>query len=123
MEIKIAIRALTALAHETRLTIFRTLVQAGESGLPAGQLAKELGIPNATLSFHLKELAHAELITARQESRFIYYSANFTTMNALLGYLTENCCAGIPCSPTEVCCNEKNDLALTAAHLTKETTQ
>lgn len=123
MEIKIAIKALTALAHETRLTIFRTLVQAGESGLPAGQLAKELGIPNATLSFHLKELAHAELITARQESRFIYYSANFTTMNALLGYLTENCCTGIPCSPTEVCCNEKNDLALTAAHLTKETTQ
>ena len=108
MEINIAIKALAALAHETRLTIFRVLVQAGESGLPAGQLAKELNIPNATLSFHLKELAHAELVIARQESRFIYYSANFATMNALLGYLTENCCAGTPCSMVKVCCDEKN---------------
>ena len=108
MEINIAIKILSALAHETRLTIFRTLVQAGESGVPAGQLAKDLGIPNATLSFHLKELTHAELVIARQESRFIYYSANFATMNALLGYLTENCCAGIPCNPVEVCCDETN---------------
>ncbi|MBK6959395.1 MAG: helix-turn-helix transcriptional regulator [Nitrosomonas sp.] len=108
MEMNIAIKALAALAQETRLTIFRTLVQAGEPGLPAGQLAKELNIPNATLSFHLKELAHAELVIARQESRFIYYSANFATMNALLGYLTENCCAGIPCNPVEVCCDETN---------------
>ncbi|PXW82397.1 ArsR family transcriptional regulator [Nitrosomonas sp. Nm84] len=104
----IAIKALAALAHETRLTIFRMLVQAGESGVPAGQLAKELCIPNATLSFHLKELTHAELVIARQESRFIYYSANFTTMNALIGYLTENCCAGTPCGNVEVCCDEKN---------------
>ena len=103
----IAIKALAALAHETRLTLFRVLVQAGEPGVPEGQLAKSLSIPNATLSFHLKELAHAELVISRQESRFIYYSANFATMNALLGYLTENCCAGIPCSPTEVCCDEK----------------
>lgn len=123
MKINIAIKALAALAHETRLTIFRMLVQAGEAGVPAGQLAKELNIPNATLSFHLKELAHAELVTARQESRFIYYSANFASMNALLGYLTENCCAGIPCSPNEVCCDEKNDLTLTTTHLTKETTR
>lgn len=107
METNIAIKALAALAHETRLTIFRVLVQAGGPGVPAGQLAKSLSIPNATLSFHLKELAHAELVISRQESRFIYYSANFATMNALLGYLTENCCAGIPCSPTEVCCDEK----------------
>ncbi|MGV8838643.1 ArsR/SmtB family transcription factor [Cellvibrio sp.] len=107
MEMNIAIKALAALAHETRLTIFRVLVQAGESGVPAGQLAKSLSIPNATLSFHLKELAHAELVISRQESRFIYYSANFATMNALLGYLTQNCCAGIPCSSTEVCCDEK----------------
>ncbi len=90
------------------LTIFRTLVQAGQSGIPAGQLAKELNIPNATLSFHLKELTHAELVIARQESRFIYYSANFSTMNALIGYLTENCCAGTPCGIVEVCCDEKN---------------
>ncbi len=108
MEINIAIKALTALAHETRLTVFRVLVQAGETGVAAGQLAKELNIPNATLSFHLKELTNAELVTARQESRFIYYSANFETMNALLGYLTENCCAGVPCIPIEVCCDEKN---------------
>lgn len=108
MEITIAIKALAALAHETRLTIFRMLVQAGEPGVSAGQLAKELNIPNATLSFHLKELAHGELIVARQESRFIYYSANFATMNALLGYLTDNCCAGNPCSSIEVCCDEKN---------------
>ena len=107
MEINIAIKILGALAHETRLTIFRTLVQAGESGVPAGQLAKELGIPNATLSFHLKELAHAQLVIARQESRFIYYSANFATMNALMGYLTENCCTGTPCGIVEVCCDEK----------------
>lgn len=108
MEMNIAIKALAALAHESRLTIFRVLVQAGEPGLPAGQLAKDLSIPNATLSFHLKELAHAELVIARQESRFIYYSANFTTMNALLGYLTENCCAGISCSSADVCCDETN---------------
>lgn len=108
MEMNIAIKALAALAHETRLTIFRTLVQTGEPGLPAGQLAKALSTPNATLSFHLKELAHAELVIARQESRFIYYSANFATMNSLLSYLTENCCAGTPCSIVEVCCDEKN---------------
>jgi DNA-binding transcriptional ArsR family regulator len=109
METNTAIKILAALAQETRLTIFRTLVQTGEYGLSAGQLAKELNIPNATLSFHLKELTHAELVIARQESRFIYYSANFTTMSALLGYLTENCCAGTPCSSTvEICCNKKN---------------
>lgn len=102
----IAIKALAALAQETRLTIFRMLVQAGESGLSAGHLAKELSIPNATLSFHLKELTHAELVIARQESRFIYYSANFATMNALLSYLTENCCAGNPCIPAAICCDE-----------------
>lgn len=108
METNTAIKILAALAQETRLTIFRTLVQTGEYGLSAGQLAKELNIPNATLSFHLKELTHAELVIARQESRFIYYSANFTTMSALLGYLTENCCASTPCSTVEICCNKKN---------------
>ena len=108
MEMYIAIRALAALAHETRLTIFRMLVQAGESGFSAGQLAKELSIPNATLSFHLKELLHAQLIIARQESRFIFYSANFVTMNELLSYLTENCCAGTSCNIADVCCDEKS---------------
>ncbi len=108
MKIQYAVKALAALAQETRLTIFRLLVQTGEAGLPAGQIAKELGIPNATLSFHLKELVNAELISARQESRFIYYAANFTAMNELLGYLTENCCAGNPCSPMRVCCDEES---------------
>lgn len=106
MEINYAIRALAALAQETRLAIFRLLVQTGESGLPAGQLAKQLDIPNATLSFHLKELVSAELVVARHEGRFIYYSANFTTMNSLLGFLTENCCAGNPCSPVDIGCDE-----------------
>lgn len=108
METKYAITALAALAHETRLLIFRELVQAGTSGLSPGELAKQLSIANATLSFHLKELLHAELVRARQESRFIYYSANFSTMNELLAYLTENCCAGIPCEVTESCCEDNN---------------
>lgn len=108
MKIQSAVKALAAIAQETRLSIFRLLVQTGETGLPAGQIAKELGIPNATLSFHLKELANAELISARQESRFIYYAANFTNMNELLGYLTENCCAGNPCGPVMVCCDEES---------------
>ncbi len=103
-----AIKALAALAQEIRLTIFRALAQAGESGLSAGQLAKELNIPNATLSFHLKELSHAELIIARQKSRFIFYSANFATMNELLSYLTENCCTGTLCNIADVCCDEKS---------------
>ncbi|SEN56179.1 ArsR/SmtB family transcription factor [Nitrosomonas marina] len=106
MEINLAIRVLGALAQETRLTIFRLLVQAGESGLSAGQLAKQLDIPNATLSFHLKELVHAELVVARHEGRFIYYSADFSTMNSLLSFLTENCCAGIPCNSVEIDCDE-----------------
>lgn len=94
METKAAVKALAALAQDTRLSIFRALVQAGASGLAAGMLAECLNVPNATLSFHLKELFNAGLITARQESRFIYYAADFAAMNALLAYMTENCCAG-----------------------------
>ena len=123
MKTNIAIKALTALAHETRLAIFRLLVQAGESGFPPGQLAKELGIPNATLSFHLKELVNADLILPRQESRFIFYSANFATMNALIHYLTENCCAGTPCSSGQVCCTEILYPTSPATDSTKETAQ
>ena len=108
MKIQSAVKALAALAQETRLSIFRILVQTGEAGLSAGQIAKELSIPNATLSFHLKELTNAGLITARQESRFIYYAANFSAMNELLGYLTENCCAGNPCGSVRVCCDEES---------------
>jgi len=87
-----AIRALAALAQETRLAIFRLLVQAGPSGMAAGEIAEELKIAPATLSFHLKEMSHADLVTARQQGRFIFYSANFEQTAALVSYLTKNCC-------------------------------
>lgn len=104
METKAAVKALAALAQETRLSLFRLLVQAGEGGLPAGEIAKSLGVPNATLSFHVKELANAGLVTARQEGRFIYYAADYTAMNAVVAFLTENCCGGKPCLPVTDCC-------------------
>ena len=85
---------LAALAQETRLAVFRALVQAGPDGLNPGLLAETLGTAQATLSFHLKELKNAGLIQARQESRFIFYSVDFTAMNELLSFLTENCCGG-----------------------------
>jgi DNA-binding transcriptional ArsR family regulator len=107
MEANQTIVALAALAHESRLAVFRALVQAGPHGLPAGQIATLLDVPPSSLSFHLKELAHAQLVTSRQEGRFIFYCANFTTMNGLLTYLTENCCGGNPCSPTASCSTSK----------------
>ena len=95
------VQALAALAQETRLDIFRLLVQAGPTGLAAGEIGAELKLAPATLSFHLKELSRAGLITARQDGRYIYYSANFVQMGALVGFLTENCCArdGLDCAP------------------------
>ena len=96
METKDAVTALAALAQETRLSAFRLLVEAGPEGLPAGEVGQRLGIPAATLSFHLKELSHADLVTARQEGRFIYYAANFEHMAALMTFLTQNCCRGMP---------------------------
>ncbi len=96
MEINDAVTSLAALAQESRLAIYRLLVQAGAAGMAVGSIGENLGIPAATLSFHLKELTRAELITARQDGRFIYYSANFPQMAALLGYLTDNCCRGMP---------------------------
>ena len=92
METKNTLTALAALAHETRLAVFRLLVETGPEGLPVGKIGERLGIAPATLSFHLKELAHADLVTMQPEGRFIYCSANFATMNGLLAYLTENCC-------------------------------
>ena len=92
-----AVTQLAALAQESRLNIFRLLVVAGTDGLTPGKISEELGIPAATLSFHLKELSRAELIDARQESRYIHYSANYQQMNQLLGFLTEKCCAGKSC--------------------------
>jgi len=105
METIDAVSALAALAQATRLDIFRLLVQQGASGLAAGEIAAALGLAPATLSFHLKELANAGLVTARQDGRFIYYSADYATMNRLLAYLTENCCAtdGTACAPGAVC--------------------
>ena len=96
MEINDAVISLAALAQQSRLAIYRLLVQAGPAGMAVGGIGENLGIPAATLSFHLKELTRAELITARQDGRFIYYSANFPQMAALLGYLTDNCCRGMP---------------------------
>ena len=96
MEIKEATSALVALAQETRLSIFRLLVEAGPEGLPAGRIAEALDVPPATLSFHLKELSHAGLAGARQAGRFIIYSADFEQMAALMTFLTRNCCRGMP---------------------------
>lgn len=87
-----AIIALAALAQETRLDVFRLLVQQGERGLAAGEIAASLGVLPATLTFHLKELSHAGLVRSRQDGRFIFYAADFAAMNRLLAYLTENCC-------------------------------
>ncbi len=97
METKNAISALAALAQDSRLAVFRLLVQAGPDGLAASKIAEQLGIPSSSLSFHLKELTHADLITPRQEGRFVIYAANFSTMNDLLAFLTDNCCGGGSC--------------------------
>jgi ArsR family transcriptional regulator, arsenate/arsenite/antimonite-responsive transcriptional repressor len=106
MENKTAVIALSALAQESRLMVFRTLVQAGPDGMAAGKISKTTGIPPSSLSFHLKEMSYAGLVNSRQESRYIIYSANFKVMNELLGFLTENCCAGIPCDMETPCCEE-----------------
>lgn len=89
-----AVKALAALAQDTRLAVYRLLVQKGPEGMSAGVIAERLDLPAATLSFHLKELANAGMAQSRQEGRFVYYSANYDRMNGLLGYLTENCCQG-----------------------------
>jgi DNA-binding transcriptional ArsR family regulator len=96
MELTDAVAALAALAQETRLSVFRLLVQAGPEGVPAGEIGGELDVPPATLSFHLKELARAGLVTARQDGRHIYYAADFPHMAALMSFLTQNCCRGMP---------------------------
>jgi DNA-binding transcriptional ArsR family regulator len=92
METMSALRALAALAQETRLRVFRLLVEHGPLGLPAGEIGRKLGLPPATLSFHIKELATAGLVSARQQGRFIRYATDFAAMRGLVGYLSENCC-------------------------------
>lgn len=91
-----AVKALAALAQETRLGIFRALVQAGSEGLPAGRIAEAVGAAASTLSFHLKELAGAGLVRARQDGRFIFYTADYAAMSELVSFLTEKCCQGMP---------------------------
>jgi ArsR family transcriptional regulator, arsenate/arsenite/antimonite-responsive transcriptional repressor len=105
-----AIGALGALAQETRLDIFRLLVQKGPVGLPAGEIGERLGQPSPTLSFHLNQLRFAGLVASRRASRSIIYTANFKAMSELLAYLTDNCCGGRPelCAPAaaSVCAPE-----------------
>lgn len=97
MEKRTAVEALAALAHETRLDIFRLLVRAGPEGIAAGEIANALGLPAATLSFHLSQLRHAGLVRYRRQGRSLIYAAEYSGMNALIGYLTENCCEGGSC--------------------------
>jgi len=101
MKKSLVVSALGALAQETRLDIFRLLVQRGREGLAAGAIGERLGLPSATLSFHLNQLRFAGLVTSRRKSRSIIYTANFKTMSDVLTYLTENCCGGRPelCGP------------------------
>ena len=99
-----ALATLAALAQESRLAIFRHLVTVGPAGKAATKIGEELGIPPSSLSFHLKELTHAGLLTSRQESRFIIYAANYSHMDALIAFLSENCCGGNPCSPIGKSC-------------------
>lgn len=106
-----ALEALAALAQETRLDIFRLLVQRGVDGMPAGAIGARLGQPSPTLSFHLNQLRFAGLVTARRASRSIIYAANFKAMNELLAYLTENCCGGRP----EACAPPRRDVGEQAA--------
>src|SRR5450755_5003914 len=98
MEEKDIVRSLAALAQPVRLQVFRALVVRGSAGLTPGAMAEGLGIPANTLSFHLKELTHAGLVTQERASRNIIYRAAFVHMNALLGYLTANCCQGAGCA-------------------------
>lgn len=110
MDADVIVDRLAALAQTTRLSLFRLLVVAGPDGLTVGRIAEQLPVPAATMSFHLKELSQAGLITGRQQGRFIHYSVNVAAMNELLGFLTENCCGGEPCgiAPTaNACCPPK----------------
>lgn len=100
MESLTAVTALSALAQTSRLEIFRHLVQQAPEAITPGDLAVAMALPKATLSFHLKELSQAGLITGKQSGRHIFYSANITAMRALLDYLAENCCQGIDCDVT-----------------------
>ncbi|HEY5970954.1 MAG TPA: metalloregulator ArsR/SmtB family transcription factor [Pseudoxanthomonas sp.] len=108
METNTALTALSALSHESRLAAFRQLVQAGPDGLSVGELRERLDLPPATLSAHLNTLRAAALVTDQREGRVIRVRAHYEQMNALLGYLTENCCAGsVACDPVSACMPSK----------------
>ncbi|HEU4653311.1 MAG TPA: metalloregulator ArsR/SmtB family transcription factor [Steroidobacteraceae bacterium] len=106
MESKAVVKALGALAQESRLGIYRLLVERGPEGFTPSELAEQLSVPAPTLSFHLKELQHADLVVSRRLGRNLFYSANFASMNELVAYLTENCCSLVnndcatSCAPT-----------------------
>ncbi len=110
MDTKHALAALAALAQESRLAVFRLLVEAGPEGLAASKISDALKVPASSLSFHLKELSHADLIVPRQDGRFVIYTAQFATMNQLVAFLTDNCCGGKSCEAVPGSC----DLVTTA---------
>jgi DNA-binding transcriptional ArsR family regulator len=99
METKQAVQALGALAQDTRLGVYRLLVQAGPQGMAAGAIGEQLDLAPATLSFHLAGLTRAGLARSRQDGRFVIYTADFESMAALVAFLTENCCGGAACAP------------------------
>lgn len=103
-----AVSALSALAQEHRLALFRLLVQAGDDGMSAGAIAEALGVPNSSLSFHLAQLNKADLVRQERRHRSIIYRANYVSMNELVGYLMENCCAGKGCSISSACDAERS---------------
>jgi len=103
MEKTDAVTALAALAQDNRLDVFRLLVQAGPEGMPAGAVAEALDLAPNTLTFHFDRLRVASLVTVRREGRSMIYAARFETMNDLLGFLTDNCCGGVPCTPAVAC--------------------
>ncbi len=102
----LVIAALAALAQSSRLRAFRALVVAGQQGLTAGALAQQLDVPPSSLSFHLKELAHAGLVDSEQQGRFLLYRARFSQINTLIAYLTEHCCEGQACEVTTPICSD-----------------
>src|SRR5258707_5188869 len=103
MEMIVAVAALSALAQESRLAMFRLLVQAGPDGMAAGEVAEALDLAPNTLTFHFDRLRMAGLVTVRREGRSMIYAAQFDRMNALVAFLTENCCGGAPCVPAAEC--------------------
>ncbi len=105
MEIQNATELLSALGHESRLSIFRLLVEAGPEGMNVSAIAEKLPLPGATLSFHLAHLSRVGLIKGERESRFIRYSAEYETMDELIAFLTSNCCQGTSCLPRTAACD------------------